>query len=139
MQMTSRRTGAAAIVSLGVLACASSAAPAKPTPVEVWCGGDDGLTSRLRDAVEGAFKSSPDFTLSWGKKSGTLVVTIPTNVAWEQVGKRTRVLYNVGCTSAEDQKLGSSTGKCWDDDLSNCATQILKDAKTVARKIQTTI
>ena len=53
---------------------------AKRIPVDLWSVGDDGLSQRLREAVENAFKSSPDFALSSGEKPGTLVVTIPTNV-----------------------------------------------------------
>jgi hypothetical protein len=60
------------------------AGPAKPTPVEVWTGGDDGLTQGLRFAIENKFKSSSDFVLSLGKKAGTLIVTIPMHVAWRK-------------------------------------------------------
>src|SRR5947209_11105206 len=66
-----------------------------PTPVEVWCSGDDGLTIRLRDAIESAFESSAVFRLNKSKKPRALVVTIPSNVEWEQVGQRNRVLYTV--------------------------------------------
>jgi len=112
-------------------------APTKQTPklVEVWCSGDDGLTVRLRDAIENAFESSSDFRLSNGKKPGTLVVTIPTNVDWKKVGRRTRVLYNVEFASVDNQKVGTSRGACWDNRLANCASRILNDAKTAARKI----
>jgi len=107
-----------------------------PIPVEVWCGGDDGLTLTLRDAMENAFKSSPDFQLNSGKKPGTLVVTIPSNVKWKQIGGRTQILYSVEFTSIQDQKLGSSTGSCWDDKVASCALKILKDAKMPSAKIR---
>jgi hypothetical protein len=138
-QMALRRRLLPAIiaVSLVLAVCAAKADGAKPTLVEVWCVGDDGLTQRLRDTLENALKSSPDFSLSSGKKPGTLVVTIPTNVGWKQVGKRMLVLYTVEFASVDDQNIGTSTGSCWDDALSKCAAQIVKDAKIAARKITT--
>jgi hypothetical protein len=107
----------------------------KLTLVEVWSGGDDGLTTKLRDTLENAFKSSPDFRLSAGKQPGTLTVTIPSHLEWKLVGNRTQVFYTVEFTSADNQHLGSSAGSCWEDALSKCASRIVKDAKIAARKI----
>jgi hypothetical protein len=129
------RLPAIIIVSLVVAACVMGAASGKPTLVEVWCGGDDALTHGLRNTLENAFKSSQDFSLSSGKKPGTLVVTIPTHVGWKQVGKRTQVLYRVEFSSADDKVFSTSTGSCWDDRLTKCATQIVKAARIAARKI----
>lgn len=111
------------------------AASNKPTFVEVWCGGDDGLTIRLRDVLENVFEASSDFVLSWGNKPGTLIVTIPTHVGWKEDGKRTRVFYNVVFTTVDDRPLGSYKGSCWDDAMKKCAYKIVKDAKVAARKI----
>lgn len=102
-------------------------------PVEVWGGGDDALTARLRNALEDAFRSSADFHLSSGKKPGTLVITLPSNVEWKQVGGRTQVLYTAEFAS-DGQNLGGSKGSCWDDALAKCAAQIVKDAKSAARQ-----
>src|SRR5260370_37653526 len=96
--------------SIVLAVCTINAAPAEPTRVEVWIGGDDGLTLRLRDALESAFRSSPDFTLSSGKKPGTLVVKIPTNVEWKKKAGRTHMLYTVKFTSVDDHNLGASSG-----------------------------
>jgi len=119
-----------------VTASATDAASAKPAPVEVWCGGDDGLTLRLRDTLESAFRLSPEFTVSSGKKPGTLIVTIPTHVKWKQIDRRTQVLYTVKFASTENQNIGTSTGSCWGDALKKCADHIVKDAKVAVRKIQ---
>ncbi len=138
MQMTSIKCKMPVIIAISlVVTLSTEASPRKPTPtlVEVWCGGDDGLTIKLRDALEDAFRSSSAFRLSSGKKPGTLLVTIPSNVEWKQFGSRTQVLYAVEFTSADDAKLGSSKGSCWDTKLEKCATQVVKDAKTAARKI----
>lgn len=107
----------------------------KPTLVEVWSGGDDGLTLRLKDALEKAFKSSSAFALSSGKKPETLIVKIPTHVAWKQVGKRTQVLYTVEFATIDNQPLGVSKGSCWDDTLTKCTSKIIKDATAAARKV----
>jgi hypothetical protein len=106
------------------------------TLVEVWCGGDDGLTQRLRDSIENEFKLSSDFQLGEGKKPGTLIVTIPSNVSWRQESGRNRVLYTIDFTSTDGRHLGSSKGRCWDDDLANCAVHIVAQAKVAARKVQ---
>jgi sugar/nucleoside kinase (ribokinase family) len=116
------------------LALGTSASP-KYTLVEVWCVGDDALTTKLRDTLENAFKSSSDFRLSAGGKPGTLTVTIPSNVEWKLVGERTQVFYTVNFSSADNRHLGSSAGSCWEDSLSKCASKIIRDAKTAALKI----
>jgi hypothetical protein len=109
------------------------AASAEPTFVEVWVVGDDGLTQGLTVALEIAFGSSPDFTLSYGKKPGTLVVEIPTNVGWKKVGTRTKVLYTVEFTTTDGRKISTATGSCWDDVIAKCASHIVKDARIAAR------
>jgi hypothetical protein len=103
----------------------------KPIPVEVWCGGDDGLTLRLRDAVEHAFATSPDFQLSSGKRAGTLIVTIPTNVGWKRTGKKTRVLYHISLSTVDGKLLGKWHGSCLDDALQNCAASIVRHSRRV--------
>lgn len=97
------------LVGLAIIGtCALYAAPAKPTEVEVWTGSDDGLTQRLRDAVESKFQSSSDFVPSRGKKPGTLIVTIPTHVEWTQNGERTHVRYKVEFSSSDGVAIGKS-------------------------------
>jgi hypothetical protein len=115
--------------------CALHATPAQPTPVEVWTGGDDGLTQRLRHEIENKFKSSSDFVLSSGKKPETLILTIRTHVAWSQKGTRTHVRYKVEFSSSDDIGIGKSSGSCWDDSLAECAAQIYGGAQRAARKL----
>ncbi len=97
--------------------------------------GDDSLSQKLAANVERAFKDSPDFALSSGRKPGTLVVTIPTNVAWNKVGKKTQVSYTVKFSSLDGQEIGLHNGVCWEDTLGKCASQIVKDAKIAARNM----
>jgi hypothetical protein len=123
-------------VSLAIAVFADGSPSAKSTtPVEIWRGGDDGLTQGLVVALEGAFRSSPNFTISSGKKPGTLLVTIPTHVRWKEIGGRTQVRYTVEFASADNQSIGRSRGTCWDDALAECAAHIVRDAKIAARKV----
>jgi hypothetical protein len=122
-------------VFLALFLCTKDAYAAKRTPVEVWCGGDDGLTLGLRDALEKAFESSPDFNLTSRKIPGKLVVTIPTHVKWMQAEKRTYIDYIVRFTSINNHDLGTVPGSCWDDEITQCVAQIMSDARRVARKI----
>jgi hypothetical protein len=108
---------------------------AQPTPVEVWRVGDDGLTMKFSDAVETEFKASPAFVLSSGKKPGTLIVTIPTNVAWKRIGKRTQIRYAIEFKSINEKKLGSNAGICWENSLQNCAAQVVRAAVSAANRL----
>ena len=127
------RVVAVALVALA--ACATSPTSAKTTLVEVWRGGDDGLTSRFADALEATLRGAPEFSLSSGKVPGTLVVTIPTNLTWRQVGERTEVTYSVEFTGVPAQPLGSSRGSCLEDRLQDCAAHVLKDARAAKLKL----
>ena len=90
----------------------SKGAAAKPTVVEFWHVGDDGLSQRLAERVESEFERSPNFAIGSGKKPGTLVVTIPTNVEWKLVGERTQVFYNIEFATADDETISKSSGSC---------------------------
>jgi hypothetical protein len=114
----------------------SKGAAAKPTLVEFWHVGDDGLSQRLAERVESEFERSPNFAIGSGKKPGTLVVTIPTNVEWKLVGKRTQVSYNIEFATADNETISKSSGSCWENVLEKCATQIVEDAKVAARRIE---
>jgi hypothetical protein len=108
----------------------------KPTRmlVDFWCGGDDLYTQWVCHAAEKAFESSEDFALNLEENTGTLVVTIPTNVDWKIVKRRTRVSYVVEFTTADDMQISRSKGSCWENDYGACANQILKAASIARRK-----
>jgi hypothetical protein len=109
--------------------------PRRPLLVEVWRGGDDALTEKLADAIEDELRRSPEFALSTGKKPGTLIIKIPTNVDWKQVATRTKVLYVVQFSS-DDRNLGAHSGACWADAPTECAVRVVSNAKAAARKIR---
>lgn len=126
------------IAATVVLALSFQSAWAAPRiPVEVRRVGDDGLSMKLSDAVETEFKASPRFILSSGKRSGTLIVTIPTNVGWKQFGKRMQIRYSVEFSSIRQEKLGSKTGVCWEDSMQDCAAQVAKAAVIAAKRLST--
>lgn len=135
MPLSLRRVRKCFPLIVALLILNSVSGEVRKVPVEVWCGGDDGLTQKLRDALEKRFEASSEFQLSSGKKPGTLLVTIPTNVPWKQVGGRTRVVYSVDFTAVDGLTLGRSRGECWDSDVGKCAERIVGEAKTAARKL----
>jgi hypothetical protein len=91
----------------------------------VWCGGDDGLTSRLRDSTEQAFKARSDFPLATEGHRAIYKVLIPTNVGWKQVGSRTKILYTIRLLTMEDKSVGNFKGSCWESAVDSCGTQIV--------------
>ena len=109
------------------------------TFVELWCGGDDNLTQGVCRALESEFASSRDWVVladeSGHEKQVKLIVTIPTNVDWKERGLRTRVFYTVEFKSSTDRKLGRKKGACWENEFRTCASQIVRQAKIVARKL----
>src|SRR5215472_11030035 len=124
--MTSFRMRCAlTILILALAEFSMEAGSAKPMLVQVWCGGDDGLTLRLRDAVENAFKSILCVRTEQRKEARNINRDHHTNVIWKQVGTRTQVLYAVEFISINSQTLGTGAGSCWDDALAKCATKSL--------------
>jgi len=108
--------------------------------VDVRKGGDDGLTSRLAAALEDGFRRSPDFVLADRADENMLIVTIPTNVDWTRTGNRSKVSSKIEFSSSRTNLiLGTSSVACWDDELSKCASRVVKDARHAARQIGTTV
>lgn len=107
-----------------------------PTVVEVWCGGDDDLTRRVCHAVDSEFEASPDFVFDQEKPSA-LIVTIAENVNWKQRGQRMRVFYTVEFTTANEKMLARKKGECWEGDFKTCASQVIRHARSAARKLTT--
>ena len=114
----------------------SSAVKQNQTVVEVWCGGDDDLTRRVCHAVDSEFEASPDFVFDQNKPSA-LIVTIPTNVDWKKRGQRMRVFYTVEFTTANEKMLAKNKGECWEGGFKTCASQVIRHARSAARKLIT--
>jgi hypothetical protein len=103
------------------------AAPTSPTQVTVWTGGDDGLTLKLSEAINTAFKESPLFVLDKSDSASAMSVAITTNVAWKRIGRRTKVTANIQIAKrTPDAPLVTATVTCWEDDLGGCARTVIK-------------
>jgi hypothetical protein len=127
---------ALAIVILALCSgCSTVVAPSVANdvvPVEVLTGGDDGLTQRLADAICSEFERSAHFTLIPAAGSETLRITIPTHVDWEQVSGRTRVTFRLKLERG-GRNLRANGGRCWEEDLRECAHQVLGAATLAVR------
>jgi hypothetical protein len=112
--------------------------------------GDDALSQKLAVAVDTALRRSTDFRLTGIGTGRTLVVWITSNVKTEMVGERLRAAYTVQFSWLDENTSKNpdldkrvalakviSTQKevCWANALPRCATQIVNDAKTAARKM----
>lgn len=115
-----------------VAAGCAATAPRSVTAVEVWRVGDDGLTLKFSEAVEAELRANASFVLSRGKKPGTLIVRIPSNVEWEPAGSDTRVKYEVAFETADSKHLRVKKGSCLESSLSQCAQEIVREAELVA-------
>ena len=135
MMRSIRRFYIGAVVAMTL--CGTGAAADAPMRVELWSGGDDGLTQKLFLALQNAFNSSPDFvvTRSTERTVGTLIVTIPTHVEWRQRRWQTRIIYRVEFSTTDNQLIGLSRGSCWKGSVKKCAKNVLKDAKAAATKV----
>ena len=72
-----------------------------------------------------------------GLATGLVLVAVYlvfTHVGWKQIGGRNQVLCTVEFTSADGRNLGTATGSCWDDALSECADQIVRDAENAMKR-----
>jgi len=101
-----------------------------PLAVEVWTGGDDGLTQRLAEVVKKEFRASSRFVLAdAGTDGGALRVIIPTHVDWREVGPRTRVTYRLEL-ERDGRRIALSGGACWEVELRQCARQVVHTVET---------
>jgi hypothetical protein len=117
----------------GLAACSALTADNRPavvteakTPVEVWTGGDDGLTQRLADAIEAKLQTSSRFALtSAGTVPNALKIIIPTHVGWREVAGKTRVSYQLGL-ERDGRRISARGGECWETELELCAQQVVR-------------
>jgi hypothetical protein len=136
---------------LVVFFCGCRTNVSTPIAVEFWYTGDDGLSQKLTVAVETAFRQSADFRLTSIDTGGRrLVVWSMRNVESEPVGERIKATCSVRFASLEDnasrnpslqrrlelsREISTRRVSCWESELSNCAAQIVNDAKIAARKM----
>lgn len=104
-------------------------------PVELWCVEDDLFSQGICQAFLAAFESTSNFILQEENKPGNLIVTIPENVRWKKIGKRTKIYYSVEFSTSDDRVFMTSKGSCWHNEYATCANQILKQTQIAARKL----
>jgi hypothetical protein len=92
---------------------------------------DDGLSLRLADAIRSEVGKSSHLSLAPRKGPAALVITITTNVGWEQVKGRTLVKYRVQYERTGMTK--DDSGTCWENELPRCGKQIVAAATQIPR------
>ena len=123
------------VAVLAFAAAMSAQAAPEPVHVQIWTGGDDGLTQRLRDALETGIRKSGVFQLvnSEGMKADDFVILIPGHVAWEKTATGTVVTAKAQFSRA-DHPIDEVSVTCREETLRACAAQIVGSAKKAAAK-----
>jgi hypothetical protein len=108
--------------------------------VELWRTGDDGLTARFAALLEDQLNAVGLAVVAGGqaRTPRTLVVTIPSSLAWKRVGSRVQVAYSLQFAGPLGEVLGTSGGTCWEDELATCIGTAVGDAQSAASKLRTT-
>ena len=131
MMRSCRRFWMGAVVAM--ILCGTGTAAEAPMRVELWTGGDDGLTQKFAVAIENALISSPDFAWDSDEETvGTLIIRIPTHVYPRHRGGRTRIVYRVEFSTKDDLLIFEIQGCCWASSVKKCAKEVLQDAKRAA-------
>jgi hypothetical protein len=115
------RLGAACLTLAVLIASPALAA----TPVELWKGGDDGLTNHAYDVLEKAFGGATDFSLARSGE-GVLKVAI-TNHLRSDTTFRVTAPYEISRAGAAPL-VGEAT--CTETTLPVCADKILSATRT---------
>lgn len=102
-------------------------------PVEIWRGGDDGLTVKLADNLNEIFKASNTFTTGKFGTGESLLVKIKENVNLEDLDGRKKIKYSVSFEKKSGLVLHVSEAGCWADEISECAKDIHNAAVNLIR------
>ena len=106
-------------------------AVSKVISVELNYSGIDGLTKSLEESLRAKISHSREFVINSGQRS-ELQLLITEDVRLKKIANHNQVSYKVNFISR--QKITSvSTGSCWQEQISECAEQILRDAKITIR------
>jgi len=133
-----RSVVAAIAVAVFGVSCASAPAPrARPlgdtqgrrTPVEVYRGGDDGLTVRFCDAVEVAVKGSVVFSAVTVHTPEAMRLTIETNLRPLESGDDPKSSYVTILETADGAPIGAFRGNCRPSEFRRCATRVVEKAE----------
>ena len=95
--------------------------------VDISYTGKDLLTQSLEKELRAKISHSRDFTMSSNQRSD-LQLLIAENIKVKVVANHNQLSYKVNFIS-QQKILSVSAGSCWQDQLYECADQILRDAK----------
>ena len=109
----------------------ASLAFSKPISVDITRQGNDVLTKSLADALTRNIAHSIDFTMGSSQQSD-LQLVITENVKVKKIANHVQLSYKVSFMSRQ-KILSVSVGSCWQEQMSECAEQILRDAKITVR------
>ena len=106
-------------------------AVSKVISIDINYSGVDALTKSLEDSLRTKISHSREFVINSNQRS-ELQLLIAEDVKLKKVASHNQVSYKVNFISR--QKITSvSTGSCWQEQISECAEQILRDAKITIR------
>ena len=100
--------------------------------VDVTYTGNDALTKSLEKELRTQVSHSRDFLMSSGQRS-ELKLLIPEDVKLKKISNHSQVSYKVNFIS-QQKTLSVSSGSCWQDQIYECADQVLRDAKITFRQ-----
>lgn len=103
--------------------------------VEIGAAPDDAATTRLKDALIAALKTSDELRLSSGGKPGTLVISFPKPVQARAHMGRTEYLYRVELRAVNGRLFEPSFGYCWADEIERCVFNVMKLAHRFAPRL----
>lgn len=117
---------------VALMASCSHVSDTKSIPLEISFGGDVGQTQKLEVALREQVNLSPFFSLAAAPQSAEVRIVVPRNVRPAQVGGTSYIEYNAEFRRTASQpaaRIGSSSGRCLERRMRDCADQILKDLR----------
>ena len=107
-----------------VAGCATSL----PRSVQVYSGGDDGLSNHLVEALNKKIATSA-LTSVESAESAVLHIFFVSNARWEEVGPDIKVMYTVRFVGPVHARRSMISGSCMEKNMEVCADQIIKAAR----------
>jgi hypothetical protein len=113
--------------------CSHAFALSKIISVDISYTGNDPLTSSLEKELRTKISHSRDFTMSSNQRS-ELQLLVAEDIKLKKIANHMQISYKVSFVS-QQKVLSISAGSCWQEQMSDCAEQILRDAKITIRAI----
>lgn len=117
-----------ALLSAGPAAVAQPGG-AEPIIVNLRLGSTEPLSLRLYEALQARMRVTAALRLSRDGETAPVVLTVP-HIDWGELYGRVKVVYDVELTKpsaprANQRGVRHLRGSCWDDELDDCAQQIV--------------